>query len=149
MEIIIYFLLFIWQLPQNILGFFITIFAYSFGKIGERKKIKLSNDTNLTTGALFNSGVSLGNYIILDQKFISLSDKQLAIIIQHELGHQKQSIILGPLYLIIIGIPSFIGNIYFRFKKYPNYYAKNRAYYNLPWERWADELAEINRKMNL
>lgn len=148
MKIIIYVLLYIWQLPQNILGFFVTLFAYIFGKKDKRKMIKL-DDSNLTYGSLFNSGVSLGDYIILDQKYLSLSEKKLNLVIQHELGHQKQSKRLGPLYLIVIGIPSFIGNIYFRFKKYPSSSIKNRAYYNQPWEKWADKLANVDRTIKL
>lgn len=149
MKIIIYVLLYLWQLPQNILGFFVTLFAYAFGKKDKRCMYRLGNDTDLTYGPLFNSGVSLGDYIILDQKYLSLSEKRLNQVIQHELGHQKQSTYLGPLYLIVIGIPSFIGNIIFRFKKFSSSAAKNRAYYNQPWEKWADKLAKVDRTTKL
>ena len=82
------FLLFLWQLPQNILGFIISRFAI---------KARSMN------GEVFyqwkrNGGISLGNYIIV-------SDERL---LPHENGHRKQSIMLGPLYLVIIGLPSLI-----------------------------------------
>lgn len=48
--------------------------------------------------------MSLGNYIFVDTLPLQKS-------IQHEFGHSKQSDILGPLYLIVIGIPSLLHNI--------------------------------------
>ena len=48
--------------------------------------------------------MSLGNYI-----FVNNMSSQGSI--QHEYGHSKQSDILGPLYLIVIGIPSLLHNI--------------------------------------
>lgn len=44
------------------------------------------------------SGITLGNYIIVN------NIKHL----RHELGHTRQSKILGPLYLLVIGLPSLI-----------------------------------------
>lgn len=149
LNLLAYVILYIWQLPQNILGVLISLFSYIFGTKGKKKMVKLENNTNLTYGASFNSGVSLGDYIILDQIYSSFSEKKLTQVIQHELGHQKQSTYLGPLYLIIIGIPSLIGNIIFRFKKFKSSTAKNRAYYNQPWEKWADKLTNIDRTVKL
>lgn len=48
--------------------------------------------------------MSLGNYIFVD----TMSSQKS---IQHEFGHSKQSDILGPLYLIVVGIPSLLHNI--------------------------------------
>ena len=50
------------------------------------------------------SAMSLGDYL-----FVNPMSSQKSI--QHECGHSKQSDILGPLYLIVIGIPSVLHNI--------------------------------------
>lgn len=81
-------------------------------------------------------GISLGNYIFLDSDR-SVSEKA----IKHEYGHQLQSKKLGWLYLIIIGVPSAIGNIIYRKTKFKPY----GDYYKQPWEKWADELGNVNR----
>ena len=78
----------------------------------------------------YSGGVSLGCFI-----FVSRMD---ADILQHEYGHTIQSLVLGPLYLLIIGLPSFIWckTPYF-IRKRQN---ENISYYKLYTERWADRL---------
>lgn len=121
-------ILYIWQLPQNIVALIsIGIFKAKYGyKLNSKKNtvnIYLTNN---------NIGVSLGNYIIVNNKHSKLT-------INHEIGHCKQSIYLGWLYLIIIGIPSAINNLINRipFIKYD--------YYSFYTEAWADKLANIKR----
>ena len=93
------FIKWIWQFPQNILALCIESTlcqaAYRAGKI--------EGNTIIVNVAL-PSAMSLGNYI-----FINTLSSQKSI--QHECGHSKQSDILGPLYLIVIGIPSLLHNI--------------------------------------
>lgn len=125
----LYILLWIWQLPQNIIGLILTIGASCIDGIYFRE--------------LFNSGVSLGNYIIIDKDFIRLL-RWNKTKIKHEQGHSKQSMILGPLYLIAIGIPSVIGNILFRIFKWPV-----EKYYKQPWEAWADKLGGVKRNKSI
>lgn len=114
------FLLYIWQLPQNLLGLLVIklskaeMFWTSFGVY----------DTEC------NFGVSLGKYIIVNKHYGIKT-------IKHEQGHQKQSLYLGWLYLPVIGIPSAIGNILHRFIKF--------NYYKQPWEAWADKLGGVKR----
>lgn len=83
------------------------------------------------TNNLFNSGVSLGKYIIFQK------DCYDAQSILHEKGHQKQSLYLGWLYLLLIGLPSILGNLVHRVIKF--------NYYNQPWEKWADKLGGVIR----
>lgn len=53
---------------------------------------------------------------------------------------------LGPSYLISIGIPSAICNLIDRFfHKDWGALERNIWYYRLPWEAWADELGKVNR----
>lgn len=121
-------LLFIWQLPQNILGLLVILFT----------EAKYCNKGCwVTTKSRF--GVSLGKYIIFGQVINDLS-------LKHEQGHQKQSLYLGWLYLLIIGLPSITFNIAdILFHK--NWKTQDRIkwYYNLPWEHWADKLGNVNR----
>ena len=48
--------------------------------------------------------MSLGDYLFMPTNATKES-------IKHECGHCRQSDILGPLYLIVIGVPSVIHNI--------------------------------------
>ena len=85
------------------------------------------------------AGVSLGDFIVFaKENFVD------EISVKHEYGHRKQSLILGPLYLILIGIPSAIGNIWDR-AFHANWSCLDRIcwYYTLPWEQWADKIAGI------
>ena len=130
-------LLFIWQLPQNIIGGICSIKA-------ERYLYYYMKDGNLVTVYFkkwFRSGVSLGDTIIIDSVYYDITYWALYKCIEHEYGHQRQSKILGPLYLILIGIPSLLGNIVFRLFK-----IDSRHYYKLPWEAWADKLGGVKRE---
>ena len=120
--------LYIWQLPQNIIGLLVILFT------GAKKDYR-----NLWISDKYNFGVSLGNYVIFGG-FPNNKD------VQHERGHQKQSLYLGWFYLIIIGLPSFIGNIYDRIA-HKNWDWKDSYnwYYKQPWEAWADKLGGVER----
>ena len=122
-------LLWIWQLPQNIVGFIIRLFCHKHSYKGM---------TIYLNDHFFNGGVSLGNYIILDS--IHLNYWGLDNSVKHEHGHQIQSLYLGPLYLIVIGIPSLLGNIYARL-----FHKSDKWYYKQPWEHWADKLGKVER----
>lgn len=110
-------MLWIWQMPQNILGLLLTPLA------------RYDYNTAVYVWSL-KSGVSLGNYIFVNGDCTVKT-------IQHERGHQKQSLYLGPLYLILIGLPSLLGNLLHRVWKFD--------YYKQPWERWADYLGGVVR----
>lgn len=109
----------IWQLPQNILGLLVCLFTTNVE----------SNGYYVWT---FKSGLSLGHWI-----FINASASMNTV--THEGGHQKQSLYLGPLYLVIIGLPSLLGNIVHRV-------VGGGWYYKQPWEAWADRLGGVVRK---
>ncbi len=128
----------IWQLPQHIIAYVIMLV--------NRKSIKpmVSKDGILyyLVDHLFDCGVSLGNYIFLD-----IDGNYDYITVRHEHGHQIQSLIFGPLYLIFIGLPSIIGNIVDRIKyKYFKKYYDPDFYYKQPWEAWANKLGGVIRK---
>lgn len=123
-------LLWLWQLPQNILGLLVILFT------GARyNDISYDGLENFWWAKRYGHfGVSLGNYIIFGSGPVSHDS------LKHEHGHQKQSRMLGPLYLIVIGLPSLLGNIYARiFNK------DSEWYYKQPWEAWADKLGGVKR----
>ena len=112
-------LYYLWELPQNLLGLLVILFT------GAKK------DVCIWRTYKFRFGVSLGNYIIFGKGF---TNKDYL----HEIGHQRQSRMLGPLYLLIIGLPSLIGNIIWRS-------TKGFDYYKQPWEAQADKLGGVKR----
>ena len=127
-------LLYIWQLPQNLCGLF-------YKNISKDNRIaEVENDDSRSVGAevyLQKSlgGVTLGKYIFINQDY---TDKEF--VIKHECGHVKQSKILGPLYLLVIGIPSLLHawlNTYIGCCK------KHGTYYHWYTERWANKLMNI------
>ncbi len=126
-------LLWIWQLPQNLLGLVVLLFnKVSSGHV----KVKYIDDIKYYSAKYVNNcGVSLGNYIFFD------SDRPITKeAIHHERGHQKQSLKYGWLYLFIIGLPSAMGNIYSRLA-----HKDSKWYYSQWWERTADKLGGVVR----
>lgn len=125
----------IWQLPQNLVGLFLLLIYRK-----EEVYYRLNGRTFYFTKEMI-SGISLGNYIIMSRKDMEDGMK-------HEYGHSVQSRILGPFYLLLIGIPSGIGNLcdqwFFKNWKYSD---KHERYYNQPWEKWADKLGGVNREV--
>jgi len=127
-------LLYIWQLPQNLLGLLLLLFY-------KREKVyhKLNGRTFYYTDEM-PSGISLGNYIIMNRE-----DKEDGM--RHEYGHSIQSRYLGWLYLLVIGIPSLCGNLWDKwFHQSWKWSDACEWYYNLPWEKWADKLGKEDRK---
>lgn len=127
-------LLYIWQLPQNLLGFVLSRFAY--------KTVTYSSIKVYISRYIFRCGVSLGKYIILDPRY-----ENSAITIKHEHGHQIQSLYLGWLYLPIVGISSAIfNNLWDRlFHKNKDWRWRSKWYYNRFPENWADKLGHVHR----
>lgn len=127
-------LLYIWQLPQNLLGLLLLLIYKR-----EKEYHRLNGRTFYYTSEM-RSGISLGDYIIMHRE-----DKEDGM--RHEYGHTIQSRYLGPLYLLVIGLPSLCGNIYdsIAHKHWP-YEKSCRWYYNQPWEKWADKLGRVKRK---
>lgn len=101
------FLLYIWQLPQHFVALIILLFNIRRFK---KESLKVGEDsiTYYKLNNFFNSGVSLGDYILLDKS------RCLPTTIKHEAGHSHQSRVTGPFYLIIIGAPSVLRNIWDR-----------------------------------
>lgn len=129
-------LLWLWQLPQNLCG----IIYRSISK--DNRICVIENNDSRSVGAKVylqktKGGVSLGKYIFINQDYI---DKE--IVIKHECGHVKQSKILGPLYLLVIGIPSIL---HAWLNNYIGCCWKNGEYnyFHFYTEKWANKLMGI------
>jgi hypothetical protein len=141
-------LLYIWQLPQNLLGL-ILIAIYK----PEKDKLVLDNGNVVYFSKNMPGGISLGKYSIINSYYAGLKTgskkrledsilKELDVVKHEGLGHGTQSRLLGPLYLLVIGLPSIIwawmyGTII------P--YTQN-GYYKFYTEKWADSLGGVVRK---
>ena len=89
---------YIYQLPQNIIGLLISTLP------NISKKVHTINNINIYLIQNNNTmeSMSIGQYIFINPS------AQDGIILRHEYGHTLQSKILGPLYIPLIVIPSFI-----------------------------------------
>lgn len=119
----------LWQFPQNIIALCIEDVL---GQTAYREG-KADGNTIIIVNSTLPSAMSLGDYL-----FVNPMSSQKSI--QHECGHSKQSDILGPLYLIVIGIPSLLHNIV--------HYLCSKIgikwnYYSFYTESWANKLVGI------
>ena len=94
-------LLYLWQLPQNLLGLLLLriygrVLPIDFRGDGWRDRLP-SSMIYFIEG--FHGGISLGRYILMSGYYATASD-----VWYHERGHSIQSMILGPLYLFGIGL---------------------------------------------
>lgn len=117
-------ILYLWQLPQNLLG---LLFIFI---LRPEHSIKFESATAFFATRMRNA-ISLGQYIIVQ------AGKGKTNTLLHEHGHSLQSLYLGPLYLLVIGLPSLIHAALYRPEK--------GNYYEFYTERWADKLGGVKR----
>ena len=123
------FLQWTWAFPQNILGFLLSLKHRSKGT--ERYRHAIVSHWNR------NGSISLGMFLFLGKTTEKNSSRKERLL-YHEYGHTFQSLILGPFYLLIIGIPSFI---WANSKKVEKIREKKKIdYYQFYTEKWADSL---------
>ena len=122
-------ILFIWQLPQHLLAIlYIGYLVMMCKDLGVDSRYKQA----IVIPCVMRGAVTLGCYV-----FVGLNSEYRKTV-KHELGHTIQSKILGPLYLIVIGIPSIT---YCGLRRiFPSLRKKN--YYDFYTERTANYLSE-------
>ena len=124
---LVFVLLFIWQLPQNIVALLILLFSKTEGVIAYRNYC-FALKTKLPSKA---GGVSLGSFALISPS--CAHDKET---VRHELdGHTVDSKIFGPLYLLVIGIPSILHLLC---------HNGSKDYYDFYTERWANKHAGLS-----
>jgi hypothetical protein len=79
-------------------------------------------------------GVTLGDRIFISKCY---HGEYLNLIIAHESGHVLQSKYLGPLYLLVIGIP------YILWAATHKWIAPKKSYYWFHTEAWANKLGGV------
>ena len=131
-------LLLIWELPQNIIGAFLFIFFAVFSD-----SVILDDDDSLEMySPMMRGAISLGIFRVYAYKYLGNGARYVELVRKHEKeGHRKQSKMLGPLYLIVIGLPSLV------WAALHSYVKRLGAvdYYSFYTERWADRLGGVKR----
>jgi hypothetical protein len=129
-----YFICWTWCLPQSLFG----LLLYIFVKLVDKGTIECRYHTGtwLVKMSKLPFNVSLGYFI-----FTYNTGSENFKTEQHEWGHTLQGFLLGPLYLIVIGLPSFIWAAFFgKYRK-----ENNVSYYSFYTESWADAWSRVKR----
>lgn len=131
----------IWGLPQTFLGFIIFIITIKcphknfHGSICTSWKLKASLSLGLF---IFVSDDPF--YYYENQKSNYTHNEFFNMLAVHEYGHTIQSLIWGPLYLLMVGIPSMV------WAKIPTFAKKraneNKSYFDIYPENQANKLGE-------
>ena len=130
LNILLFIILSLLQLPQIIVGLvFLLIF---------RNKEKYTNPHNHVSVWNINSGRVFGTACFSTGPIIVTCEGIKEDILLHETGHSKQSIYFGPLFHIVISIPSICRFWYRRiFNKSMDWYHSGYP------ENWADKLGGV------
>ena len=118
-----------WGLPVNLIGGIVYLICY--------RKNRHERFCNAYITHLKRSwgGLSLGEFIFMCEHD---SDQWTYNTRIHEYGHTIQCLILGPLYWLVVGIPSSIWcNCFDGYRK-----RNNVSYYKLYCESWANKLGQ-------
>lgn len=124
-------IMWIWQLPQCLCGAVVKLF---YCTSGSKKVQTIKRGICITQNWGMTSGVSLGEF-----QFTYRYSSQYTN--SHEAAHNIQSIMLGPLYLLVVGLPSIIWCWLYSYTSMINH--RKYSYYWFYTERWADRLAGI------
>jgi hypothetical protein len=132
--------LWVWQLPQHLLGVIIWGVLKLARKILAINKHQVDKEKWLFVVNIPGWGVSLGSYVFMDCHYDEMDWK-------HEFGHSKQSLIFGPLYLLLVGIPSAVfNNLWDRiFHIRWSFASRHEWYYSRYPEKRADKLGGVER----
>ncbi len=131
----------IWFLPQNLVGGFIALYCFLF----QRKHTRFFTIQDGTIFVISDKqplwGISLGDFIILKEDCF-----HRPCVIRHEYGHRVQAWMTGPLYLLIIGLPSLINHQTHKTLD-GTYKEKTEWYYGRYPEKGADKLGKVKPEM--
>ena len=127
MRVLFAILLYLWQLPQNLLGLLLVT-------ILKPESCCTFDGYRLYYASRMRGGISLGQYVVIHDQMKDFTGRTE----NHEMGHSRQSLYLGPLYLIAIGLPSLLWAAWW------NRY-RGVSYYSFYTEKWADYLGGVKR----
>ena len=125
-------LLLLWQMPQLILCLLVGVFFEALGRVKEKTWIDDPlDDIPAWYISPMSGAFSLGLAVFIHDTLRSDAVRR------HEYGHCLQSRILGPFYLLVIGIPSLL------WAAYHTAFRPKRSYYWFYTERWANKLGGV------
>ena len=133
--VLIWLLAFTWELPQTLFALFLMLFIRT-KPLDHKKRIRRTHSNSYLTC------FSLGEFIFFRWNDIGAWDWHETQ--KHEMGHSVQSRILGPLYLILIALPSVIWNAMSRMNNKMGQWMSIH-YYDTPWEHLADVHGKVTR----
>lgn len=117
-------LLWLWQLPQNIVGLV-------YARLSKSQLIARWGHVAFYRHNSKYGSVSLGDFIFLSQHAARKT-------MLHEYGHHRQSLRFGPLYLIVVGLPS----VTWATLRSMGFF-KSKSYFWLWCEKWANDLGAV------
>lgn len=129
--VLYYILQWTWGIIQNVVGF--CVFLANF-----RRRHFRYNSAVVTVWRSRRGSMGLGMFIFISEN--AMTDKRREFTLMHEYGHTLQSIVLGPLFLPVIGAPSLLWAglpVFRRFRE-----RRGTSYYGFYPERWANFLGE-------
>lgn len=122
-------IMYIWQLPQHVVALFIMGILF-FDLIYTKRVL----DKRIVYIRCIWGCFSLGDYL-----FVHPNSNKGDLI--HLLGHSKQSVRFGWLYMVIVGIPSLLHYIIWRML------GKRWLYNRFYTERWANSIMNMMEKI--
>lgn len=126
-----YILQWTWGIIQNVVGFCVFL-------ANVRRRHFRYNGAVVTVRRSRYGSMGLGMFIFISES--AMNGERREFTLMHEYGHTVQSIILGPLFLPVIGLPSLLWAGLPVFRKYRE--RRSISYYRLYTERWANFLGE-------
>ena len=125
----------VWGLPQNLFGALTALvlrgerFRYHGALVTLYRPVKFMSN---------RFGFSLGSFIFMPESWTEGVRKRLVV---HEYGHTVQSLILGPLYLPVVALPSVIWSKRY-FRNNTRFVTRGVSYTDRFPENWADSAGE-------
>lgn len=128
-----------WEAPQTALG---TVMLAA--EAARKRIVKIEVEDGRLLVESKGTGISLGHIVFWSRESSRWQDLDLRNR-AHELGHTKQSRMLGWLYLPVVGVPSISRAAYALFYRELTGKPWTRYYDGYP-EKWADRLGGVLRE---
>ena len=119
LEWVVYFILFIWQILQNLVGLGFWIY---FKLRGDLEIIVNNKYSKVYRSKYMSGGISLGSFAFVSD---NLAKRETAV--RHEIGHMHDSKVMGPFYVFVIGIPSLLNASFDFTECYYSFYTEKLA----------------------
>ena len=134
-----------WGVVQETIGWIASLFTGVKGLVMSLPQGRGAVAFVFVTGSCWG-GVTLGRCIFLCKELAAGVETNMDGVItkpttamMHEYGHFMQSCVLGPLYLLLIGIPSIIHAAWW------TQFGRSTNYYSFFTEAWADKNGGVKR----